>query len=158
MSINKVILLGRISRMNDLNSISDTASVLNFSVATNERWKDKEGEWVDKPTFHNIVAWNKTAETISKFFNVGNQIAIEGKLQVRSYFKDEAETDRRFVTEIIVEKFSFVDKKSDSGENGTASPSGEKSKERWKNQNADFSPDAEPDGPSPVPADEDLPF
>lgn len=154
MSINKVILLGRISRMNELNNISETASVLNFSVATNERWKDKEGEWVDKPTFHNVVAWNKTAEIISQFFNVGNQIAIEGKLQVRSYFKDEAETDRRFVTEVVVEKFSFVDKKGDSGETqntgkGTASPSS-------KNEGPASKPVEEP--PAAVPADEDLPF
>ena len=80
-----------------------------FSIATNESYKDSSGEKVTDTQWHNIVAWNKTAEIIEKYLQKGNEVAIEGKLTSRSY--ETKEGDKRYVTEIVCNELLMLGSK-----------------------------------------------
>jgi single-strand DNA-binding protein len=73
--------------------------VAKFSIATNENYKNAQGEKVTDTQWHNIVAWNKTAEIIEKYLEKGNEVAVEGKLTSRTY--ETKEGDKRYITEVV---------------------------------------------------------
>ena len=107
---NKVTLVGRLGATPELQTVADKYKLSKFSIATNERSKNKNGEWVDNTQWHNIVAWGKTAENLSKFGAKGNEIMIEGKLVNHSYETKSGE--KRFVTEIEASEFLLITPKS----------------------------------------------
>ena len=84
MNINKAIIIGRITQDLDLKTLPNGNPVLNFSVATNRTYLDQNNNKVEQTEFHNVVAFGKTAENISKFFVKGQEIYIEGRLQTRN--------------------------------------------------------------------------
>jgi single-strand DNA-binding protein len=104
-SVNKVILLGNLTRDPEVKSLPNGTKVANFSIATNHVYKDKDGVKQEKVTFHNITAYGKTAETIGKFFSKGKPIYLEGRLDTRSWEKDGVKFYR---TEILMDTFQFV--------------------------------------------------
>ena len=71
-----------------------------FSIATNERYKDKEGNWQDRTEWHNIVTWQRLAEIASQYLKKGSQVYIEGRLQTRSW-DDKQTNQKKYMTEII---------------------------------------------------------
>ena len=77
-----------------------------FSLATNEHYKDKDGQKQTKTDWHNIVAWNKTAELIEQYVSKGKEIAIEGKLSTRSY--EDKEGQKRYTTEVVVNELLML--------------------------------------------------
>ena len=114
-SVNKVILLGNIVRDPEMRSTPGGSVVANFSLATNERFKDSDGEWKDRAEFHNLVAFGKTAEIIRDYVKKGNKLYVEGKIQTRSW--DDKETGaKRYRTEVIVNELTLLSSKSDGGE------------------------------------------
>lgn len=113
--INKVILLGTLGADPDLRQTSNGVSVCAVSIATSETWTDKQGERQEKTEWHKLVAWGKTGELIAQYFGKGSRIMVEGSLQTRSF--DDKEGNKRYVTEIKVDSFHFVDKKQSSGGN-----------------------------------------
>lgn len=101
MSVNKVILLGRIGKTPEIKYTPNGSAVANFSVATSESWKDKSGDKKEKTEWHNIVVWGKLAEIVGKYMDKGTEVYIEGKLQTRSW--EDKNGTKRYTTEILAE-------------------------------------------------------
>lgn len=104
--MNRVILMGRLSNEPQLRYTKENKAVCNFSVAVNKR---VNGE--NKADFINCVAWNTTAEFIAKYFDKGQQIAITGRLQNRSYEDDKGQ--KKYVIEVVIEETEFVGNKQE---------------------------------------------
>jgi len=111
-SLNKVMLIGRLGQDPDCKQVGDSL-VANFSVATNEYWKDKSGEKQERTEWHKIVCWNQQAELAQAFLKSGSQVYLEGKIQTRQWENKEGE--KRYTTEIKVNVIQFLDTKSDAG-------------------------------------------
>jgi single-strand DNA-binding protein len=105
MSVNKVILLGNLTKEVAIKQVS-TSSVANFSIATNESWQDKNGEKQTRTEFHNIVVWGKLAEHCARFLKKGSSVYLEGRLQTRSY--EPKEGGKRYVTEVQASTVQFL--------------------------------------------------
>jgi single-strand DNA-binding protein len=97
---NNVRLIGNLGMNPDVKELKSGRKIAKFSVATNESYKDEEGNKVTETQWHNIVAWGKQAEIVSKYLQKGNEVAIDGKLSSRSY--TDKEGVKRYVTEIVV--------------------------------------------------------
>lgn len=106
MNVNKVIIIGRLTRDPELRTTSSGQTVANLSVATSRQWKDQSGQKQEKTDFHSVVAWGRQGEVIGQYFIKGQEIYVEGRLETRSW--DDKETGKKmYRTEIILEKFEF---------------------------------------------------
>ncbi|MCK0192679.1 single-stranded DNA-binding protein [Arenibacter sp. F20364] len=106
---NKVQLIGNLGADPEVKNLDGGSKVARFSMATNETYKNAQGEKVTDTQWHNIVAWNKTAEIIEKYASNGDSIGIEGKLTSRSY--EDKEGDKRYVTEIVAHEVLLLNTK-----------------------------------------------
>jgi len=106
---NRVQLIGNIGKAPEIKTLESGNKVANFSLATNESYTNKEGERVINTHWHNIVAWGKTAEIIEKYVGKGSQVGILGKLQNRSY--DREDGTKVYVTEVLANEILLLDKK-----------------------------------------------
>jgi single-strand DNA-binding protein len=123
--VNKVILLGNLGKDPEVKYTPSGMAVANFSLATTERAKDKEGNWQDKTEWHNLKAFGRTAEVAGEYLKKGRTVYIEGKLQSSSW--DDKETgQKKYKTEIIVNEMIMVGGQREGGEGG-GSYSGSKS-------------------------------
>lgn len=104
MYLNKVTLIGNLTRDPELKSLPSGNSVCSFSLATNEVYYDKDKKKQEKVEFHNCVAWGKTAENIAQYMSKGSQLLIEGKLQTRKWEKDGT---THYRTEIVADRVQF---------------------------------------------------
>ena len=104
---NSVRLIGRLGQDPELKKIETGKKVLRFSLATDESYKNSEGQKVTETTWHNIVAWNGLAELLEKYLKKGNRIALEGRISYRSYEDKKGET--KYITEIVMNEFMFLD-------------------------------------------------
>lgn len=109
-SLNKVILIGHLTADPELKQTTSGISFTSFSIGITRRFQ-KSGEQ-PQSDFINIIAWRTTAEFISKYFRKGNAICICGSLQTRSYTANDG--SKRYVTEVVADEASFVERKSDS--------------------------------------------
>ena len=108
--MNKVVLLGRVVRDPEVRyTQNNNTMVCSFSLAVNRRFK-QEGQ--PDADFINIVAWNKTAEFVAKYFTKGQQVAVVGRIQTRNY--DNSEGKKVYVTEVVAEEVHFADSKKDN--------------------------------------------
>jgi single-strand DNA-binding protein len=96
---NKVQLIGNLGNNPEIITLESGKKVAKFSIATNENYKNAQGEKVTDTQWHNVVAWNKTAEIIEKYLEKGNEVAVEGKLTSRAY--ETKEGDKRYITEVV---------------------------------------------------------
>jgi single-strand DNA-binding protein len=96
---NKVQLIGNLGNNPEIITLESGKKLAKFSIATNESYKNAKGEKVQNTEWHNVVAWNTTAEIVEKYLEKGKEIAIEGKLTSRSY--DDKDGVKRYVTEIV---------------------------------------------------------
>lgn len=108
---NTVSLIGNLGQDPLITEFGDNNTLARFSVATNERFKGKNGEWVTDTTWHNIVAWGKTAELCQNLLKKGSEIALEGKLVNDNYETKEGE--KRFKTEISLRDFLLLNRDKD---------------------------------------------
>lgn len=106
MSVNKVILLGRLGQDPELKYTPGGAAVCNFSVATTEAWTDKQGQKQEKTEWHRIVVWGKLAELCNQYLAKGRQAFVEGRLQTRSW--DDKDGTKRYTTEIMASTVQFI--------------------------------------------------
>lgn len=106
---NKVQLIGNLGNNPEIITMESGKKLARFSIATNENYKNAQGERVTNTEWHNIVAWNKTAEIVEKYLEKGSEIAIEGKLTSRSY--DDKEGNKRYVTEIVCNELLMLGSK-----------------------------------------------
>ena len=105
MNLNKVYLIGRMTADPVLKVTPNNQQVASFSIATNRVWNDKAGQKQESTEFHNIVAWGRQAEVISKFLTKGSLLMVEGRLQTRSW--DDKQGQKRKTTEIVAETVQF---------------------------------------------------
>ncbi|CAA0141035.1 single-stranded DNA-binding protein [Tenacibaculum maritimum] len=103
---NKVQLIGNLGNDPEIITLEDGKKLAKISLATNDSYKDASGEKIDKVYWHNLIAWNKTAEIVEKYLTKGKEIAIEGKLVSRSYETKEGE--KRYITEIVINELLML--------------------------------------------------
>jgi single-strand DNA-binding protein len=105
---NKVQLIGNLGNTPEIITLESGKKLAKFSLATNENYKDADGQKQTKTEWHNLVAWDKTAEIIEKYVTKGKEIAIEGKLTNRSW--DDKEGNKRYTTEVVVSEVVLFSK------------------------------------------------
>ena len=115
MSLNKVMLIGNVGRdpeVRYLDGNSGQAKVATFTLATTERYRDRNGETRENTEWHNIVAWRNTADVVEKFVKKGTQVYVEGRIRTRSW--DDQSGNKRYTTEILADNLQLLGKKSDN--------------------------------------------
>ena len=110
--INKVILLGNLGKDPEVRHLDSGATVARFPVATNENYKDRNGDWQTKTEWHNVVAWRILAERAEKSLNKGMLVYIEGKLSTRKY--TDKEGVEKYATDVVANMIRIVDRKDQS--------------------------------------------
>jgi len=108
-SLNKVLLIGNLTRDAELKYTPNGSAVCQFSVATNREWKDSQGQEKSETMFHRIVAWSKLAEIIPQFTMKGSKVFVEGRIVNRTW-KDKAGVDH-YITEIVANEVIVLDNK-----------------------------------------------
>jgi len=110
MSVNKVILIGRLGKDPETRYMTNGEAVTNCTLATSENWKDKSGEKQEKTEWHNLVFYRRLAEIAGEYLKKGSQIYVEGKLQTRKWQTKEGQD--RYTTEIVVNEMTMLGAKS----------------------------------------------
>jgi len=113
-SVNKVILVGNVGKDPEVRYSQSGTPVANFSLATNERFKDRGGEWQDRTEWHNIVAWQRLAEIVGEYVAKGSKVYVEGKLQTTSW-EDRQSGERKYRTEIVARDLLLLGPLENSG-------------------------------------------
>jgi single-strand DNA-binding protein len=111
--VNKVILIGNLGADPELRYTPSGTAVCNFRIATNESYKDREGNQVDKTEWHNVVAWERLAEICGEYLKKGRQVYIEGSLQTRQWEDQEGNT--RYTTEVKAREMQMLGSREDGG-------------------------------------------
>jgi single-strand DNA-binding protein len=109
-SVNLVIVVGNLGKDPEVKFMQNGTPVCNFSVATSEQWKDKEGQKQEKTEWHRIVVWGKQAEACGQELKKGRPVCVEGKIQTRDSEKDGV---TKYVTEIKADRVTFLGGKPD---------------------------------------------
>ncbi len=116
-SVNKIILLGNVGKDPEIRATGGGMMVANFSLATTDRAKDATGNWADKTEWHNLVAFQRTAEIVRDYVKKGSKIYVEGKIQTRSW-DDKNSGEKKYRTEVIVNDLVLLSGKGEGGDGG----------------------------------------
>jgi len=116
--INKVILVGNLGKDPEVKHFEGDRSVAKFSIATSERYRDKNGEIQDQTEWHNVVVWNALAGVAEKYLKKGHRVYIEGKLTHRSWQDDSGTT--KYITEVVARTLKMLEKRENSGSGYTS--------------------------------------
>ena len=108
--VNKVILLGHVGKDPEIRHMDNNLVLARFSLATTERWNNKDGNRMEHTEWHNIVMWRSLAEVAEKYIRKGSLLYIEGKIRSRSY--DDKDGIKRYTTEVIAETMNILTPKS----------------------------------------------
>lgn len=152
-SVNKVILLGNLGKDAELSYLPSGQAVSKFSLATNRRWKDKNGEMQDETEWHNIVVWGKTAENLTQYLTKGRQVYVEGRIKSRTW--EGRDGSKHYSTDIVANDVVLVSGRG--GEEGAASRGSQARPAAAAAAPAAAAPSAE-EGISPEITDDDIPF
>src|SRR4051812_28146007 len=106
MSVNKVILVGRLGQNPEVRYTPSGAAVANFSLATNESWTDKAGQKQERTEWHRVVVWGKLAELCNQYLAKGRQVYLEGRLQTRQWQDKDGQT--KYTTEVQAQTVQFL--------------------------------------------------
>lgn len=117
-SVNKVILIGRLGKDPEIRSTPNGQTVAKFTIATDERYTDRNGEKQERTEWHNIVAWAKLAEICGQYLRKGKLVYIDGSIRTDSW--DDKETgQKRYRTEIIANNMQMLDKREEGSGGGS---------------------------------------
>jgi single-strand DNA-binding protein len=157
--VNKVFLLGNVGKDPEIRTTPGGMTVATFSLATADRAKDAQGNWTDKTEWHNLVAFQRTAEIIRDYVKKGSQIFVEGKIQTRSW-DDKESGQKKYRTEILINELSLLGGGSGRSE---GSSGGERSSGGYTSSRSSSSAAAPASAPANDYADqgitdEDIPF
>jgi single-strand DNA-binding protein len=111
-SLNKVILIGNLGKDPEVRYMPDGQAVCNFSIATTENWKDKQGQRQEKTEWHNIVIYRRLAEIAGEYLRKGSSVYLEGRIQTRKW-QDKTTGVDRYTTEIIVDQMQMLGSRGD---------------------------------------------
>lgn len=114
--MNKVFLIGRLTRDPELRYTGNNTAVASFSIAVNRNFTNQSGE--READFINIVVWRKQAENVKNYLTQGSQVAIDGRIQTRSY--DDQDGKKRYVTEVVADNVEFLGSKASSQQGGNS--------------------------------------
>ena len=151
MSVNKVILVGRLGKDPETRYTSSGQAVCNFSLATDETYKDRAGERQKRTEWHKIVVWAKQAEIAQQYLHKGSLIYLEGRIQTRQW--DDREGQKRTTTEIVATNFRMLGGRGDAS--AAAAGAGGGAEADVPSQSTSVAAD---DVAGPEPSDEDIPF
>ena len=153
-SVNKVILVGNLGKDPEVKFTPSGMQVAKFSIATNEGYKDKSGQWQERTEWHNIVAWARLAEIIGEYVKKGSKVYIEGRLQTSSW--DDKETgQKKYKTEIVANELVLLGGRGEGSEGGGGGYS--RGAAAGDGNNYDQSQHEEPAHATQI-QDEDIPF
>jgi len=159
-SLNKVMLIGNLTREPEVRETTTGQKVATFSVATNRYWKDANGNQNEETEYHDAVAWGKLAEICQAYLKTGTAIYLEGRLKTRSW--EGQDGHKRYKTEIIVADLNILSRKRDSDTPSTSDSSSEApvKNEKSDDQSAPKEPTADTSNPSEEDSIsiEDIPF
>ena len=113
MNLNKVMIIGNLTRDPEVRTTGNGANVTSFSVATSYVWTDQSGQKQEKVEFHNIVAWRKLADICAQYLHKGSKVYIEGRLQTRDWVGQDGV--KKYRTEIIAENMIMLDRAGQGG-------------------------------------------
>ena len=113
-SVNKVILVGNVGKDPEVRYSQSGTPVANFSLATNERFKDRNDEWQEKTEWHSIVAWQRLAEIVLEHVAKGSKVYVEGKIQTTSW-QDRQSGERKYRTDIVARDLLLLGPRANSG-------------------------------------------
>ena len=151
--VNKVILIGNLGRDPEIRTTTSGQHVATLSLATNRKWKSRDGERQEETEWHRVVVWGRQAEIAGQYLTKGRKIYVEGRIQTRSW-DDKQTGEKRYSTEVVCENFQMLGGRGDSDSGGFGAPSAP-------------SPDGPPAGPTggggfgggnQGPDDDDIPF
>ncbi len=145
-SVNKVFLMGNLTRDVQVKHTANTTAVANLGLAVNRRYKNAGGEMQEETTFVDCEAWGRTAETMGKYLSKGRPVFIEGRLRLNEW--EDREGNRRSKLLVVVDTFTFVDSRGGGGADGG---------QRDSYQSTSTAP-AGGGGPSGGASDDDIPF
>jgi single-strand DNA-binding protein len=121
-SLNKVIIIGHLGRDPEMRYTPSGQPVANFSVATDESYKSKDGQKVEVTEWHNITAWGKTAEFVGNYLSKGRMVYVEGKLKTEKY--TDKQGVEKYTTKIVADRVQGLDKKPDGQQQPAAQTTG----------------------------------
>ena len=148
MSVNKVILVGRLGRDPESRFTGSGQAVCNFSLATDRSYKDRNGQTQKQTEWHKIVAWGKLAEICQKYLKKGSQIFVEGRIQSRQW--EDQQGQKRTSFEIVAGEMRMLGSRGDAGGAAPAPHAGDESEAH--------APAPDDSGGAPEVSDEDIPF
>lgn len=137
-TLNRVELLGRLGKDAELKYTPNGTALANMNLATNQSWKDKDGNWKEKTDWHRLVVWNKLAEVAGEYCKKGDQVFVAGRLETRVWEKDG---QKHYMTEVVVQELILLGNK------------GHSKSEQPKETESNIPPD-----PPPAATDNELPF
>jgi single-strand DNA-binding protein len=155
-SVNKVILIGNLGKDPEIRYTPQGTAVATLTLATNERFKDKDGNWQDRTEWHRIVAWQRLAEICGEYLKKGRSVYIEGKLQTRSW-EDKNTHEKKYSTEIVAQDLVLLG--GGQGQGGGEEGGGQRSRGAASSGGAGNSNQGAPDyeGATQI-TDDDIPF
>ncbi|AII50340.1 MULTISPECIES: single-stranded DNA-binding protein [Hymenobacter] len=118
--VNKVILIGNLGKDPEVRHLEGGSTVANFTLATNEYYRDKQGTRIERTEWHNIAAWRGLAEMAEKFLKKGQQVYVEGKIRTRQYQDKDNQT--RYITEIIADEITMLGSRPHGQEAAAGAP------------------------------------
>jgi single-strand DNA-binding protein len=155
-SVNKVILIGNLGADPELKYTPSSRPVCNLNLATNEVFKDKNGQRQERTEWHRVTVWGEQAENCSKYLAKGRSVYIEGRLQTRSW--DDKEGKKRYTTEVVADRVVFMGGGA-PGEGGARRAGGGGRPGPGEEGHAPGPAGGDPEGPTgPPPSDDDIPF
>ena len=136
MYLNKVFIIGNLTRDPELKAIPSGIKVCSFSVATNRVWKDKNGAKQEAADYHNIVVFGRQAETVAQYMKKGSQVMIEGRMQTRSW-DDAATNTKKYRTEVIADRVQFGSNSSSGSSSSSTSSAPKNAQSQEDNDSLD---------------------
>jgi single-strand DNA-binding protein len=154
--VNKVILVGNLGKDPELKYTPQGTPVAKFTLATGDRFKDKDGNWQDRTEWHNITAWSRTAEIASEYLKKGSRVYVEGSLRTHSW-DDKQSGQKKYMTEIVVNDLVLLDRRGEGGGGEFSGSSRGAAASAGGNHFDQRAPEHEPAASGPI-TDEDIPF
>ncbi|MFH1355767.1 MAG: single-stranded DNA-binding protein [bacterium] len=145
-SVNKAIIVGNLGQDPDIRYTPGGQAVANFSVATTEKWTNKQtGNLDEKTEWHRVVVWGKLAELCREYLHKGRSIYVEGRIQTRTW--DDKDGNKRYTTEIVAQQVQFLGRRD---ETHTPAPQGQTTQTTQST--------SQESGPPPFDSEDDIPF
>jgi single-strand DNA-binding protein len=154
-SVNKVILVGNLGKDPEVKYTPSGTPVAKLTLATNERYKSKDGQWQDRTEWHNVVLWQRLAEIAGEYLKKGSKVYIEGRLQTRSW-DDKQTNQKRYMTEVVANDLVLLGGRGDAtGESGGFARGAAAGENNFDQRVAEHEPASATSTPI---SDEDIPF